>query len=76
MLPYLSAYMGHENLLGTERYLKMTVEIFLGNEGAYQRRVFLDNSGGRLSRKIEARRPILPDVSPASLPVTCRERGI
>ena len=28
MLPYLSAYMGHENLLGTERYLKMTVDIF------------------------------------------------
>lgn len=28
MLPYLSAYMGHENLLGTERYLKMTVAIF------------------------------------------------
>jgi integrase/recombinase XerD len=28
MLPYLSAYMGHENLLGTERYLRMTVEIF------------------------------------------------
>lgn len=28
LLPYLSAYMGHENLLGTERYLKMTVEMF------------------------------------------------
>ena len=28
MLPYLSAYMGHENLLGTERYLRMTVDIF------------------------------------------------
>lgn len=28
LMPYLSAYMGHENLLGTERYLKMTVEMF------------------------------------------------
>ncbi|MEN6326028.1 MAG: tyrosine-type recombinase/integrase [Syntrophomonas sp.] len=28
LLPYLSAYMGHENLLGTERYLRMTVEMF------------------------------------------------
>jgi integrase len=28
MLPYLSAYMGHENLLGTERYLRMTMEMF------------------------------------------------
>ena len=28
MLPYLSAYMGHENLLGTERYLRMTKEMF------------------------------------------------
>ncbi len=28
MLPYLSAYMGHENLLGTERYLRITVDIF------------------------------------------------
>jgi integrase len=27
MLPYLSAYMGHENLLGTERYLRVTKEI-------------------------------------------------
>jgi len=27
MLPYLSAYMGHENLLGTERYLRMTVDM-------------------------------------------------
>ena len=28
LLPYLSEYMGHENLLGTERYLRMTVEMF------------------------------------------------
>lgn len=28
LLPYLSAYMGHENLLGTERYLRMTLEMF------------------------------------------------
>jgi len=28
MLPYLSAYMGHESLLGTERYLRMTMEMF------------------------------------------------
>ena len=28
MLPYLSAYMGHENLLGTERYLRITKEMF------------------------------------------------
>jgi integrase len=28
LLPYLSAYMGHENLLGTERYLRMTMEMF------------------------------------------------
>ena len=28
MLPYLSAYMGHENLLGSERYLRMTAEMF------------------------------------------------
>lgn len=28
LLPYLSAYMGHENLLGTERYLRMTAEMF------------------------------------------------
>jgi len=28
MLPYLSAYMGHENLLGSERYLRMTMEMF------------------------------------------------
>ena len=28
MLPYLSAYMGHENLLGTERYLRLTLEAF------------------------------------------------
>jgi integrase len=28
LLPYLSAYMGHENLLGTERYLRMTIEMF------------------------------------------------
>ena len=28
MLPYLSSYMGHENLLGTERYLRMTSEMF------------------------------------------------
>jgi integrase/recombinase XerD len=28
LLPYLSAYMGHENLLGTERYLRMTTEMF------------------------------------------------
>jgi integrase/recombinase XerD len=28
LLPYLSAYMGHENLLGTERYLRLTVEMF------------------------------------------------
>jgi hypothetical protein len=27
MLPYLSAYMGHENLLGSERYLRMTMEM-------------------------------------------------
>ena len=28
LLPYLSAYMGHENLLGSERYLRMTMEMF------------------------------------------------
>jgi len=28
MLPYLSAFMGHENLLGTERYLRITTEMF------------------------------------------------
>jgi len=28
MLSYLSSYMGHENLLGTERYLRMTMEMF------------------------------------------------
>jgi len=28
MLPYLSAYMGHENLLGSERYLRITMEMF------------------------------------------------
>jgi len=28
LLPYLSAYMGHDNLLGTERYLRMTVDMF------------------------------------------------
>lgn len=28
LLPYLSAYMGHENLLGTERYLRMTIDMF------------------------------------------------
>lgn len=28
LLPYLSAYLGHENLLGTERYLRMTTEMF------------------------------------------------
>lgn len=28
LLPYLSAYMGHKNLLGTERYLRMTTEMF------------------------------------------------
>ncbi len=28
LLPYLSSYMGHENLLGTERYLRLTVEMF------------------------------------------------
>ena len=27
LLPYLSAYMGHEGLEGTERYLRMTVEM-------------------------------------------------
>lgn len=27
MLPYLSAYMGHEGLLGTERYLRLTSEM-------------------------------------------------
>jgi len=28
LLPYLSAYMGHEDLRGTERYLRMTIEMF------------------------------------------------
>ena len=28
LLPYLSAYMGHENLLGTERYLRLTIDAF------------------------------------------------
>jgi len=28
VLPYLSAYMGHENLLGTERYLRLTMDAF------------------------------------------------
>lgn len=28
MLPYLSAYMGHEGLLGTERYLRLTSDMF------------------------------------------------
>jgi integrase len=28
LLPYLSAYMGHENLLGTERYLRLTMDAF------------------------------------------------
>jgi integrase len=28
LLPYLSAYMGHENLLGTERYLRLTLDAF------------------------------------------------
>lgn len=27
LLPYLSAYMGHEGLLGTERYLRLTAEM-------------------------------------------------
>jgi len=28
MLPYLSAYLGHEGLLGTERYLRLTSEMY------------------------------------------------
>lgn len=37
MLPYLSAYMGHEGLLGTERYLRLTREMLPDLRGQIER---------------------------------------
>jgi hypothetical protein len=46
-LPWLSAYMGHDNILGTERYLTATPRLLALAAHRMRHRVAVDSRGRR-----------------------------